>query len=117
MSEEACSSATEAVFESCQVANPVGGRYWVLVQNWLTGQGLDDIDLTIAVVPNTDNGNLTVTGPATSVSAGTPFDVKLTWNEPQLAVGDAWFALVEYGSDKQHLTNAGSLLVKLARSS
>jgi hypothetical protein len=115
--EEACSSATEAVLESCQVANPTGGRYWVMVQNWLTGQGLDDIDLTVAVVPNTDNANLTATGPATSVPAGTPFDVTLTWNEPQLAVGDAWFALVEYGSDKQHPTNAGSLLVKLARSS
>ena len=30
---------------------------------------------------------------------------------------DAWFALVEYGSDKQHPANAGSLLVKLTRKS
>jgi hypothetical protein len=99
------------------VANPVGGKFWVMVQNWLTGQGLDDIDLTVAVVPGADNGNLTVTGPTTSVAAGTPFDVTLAWNEPALAVGDAWFALVEYGSDKQHPTNAGSLLVKLTRAS
>jgi subtilisin family serine protease len=54
--EEVCSSATGAVPESCQVPNPAGGRYWALVQNWLTGQGLDDIDLTIAAVPGTDNG-------------------------------------------------------------
>jgi hypothetical protein len=34
-----------------------------------------------------------------------------------LAVADAWFALVEYGSDKQHPTNAGSLVLKLTRTS
>jgi hypothetical protein len=113
--EEVCSSASEVALESCSVPNPTGGRYWVLVQNWLTGQGLDEIDLAVAVVPGTDNGNLTVQGPATAVAAGTPFDVTLSWNEPTMAVDDAWFALVEYGSDKQHPTNAGSLLVKLTR--
>src|SRR5215210_1780262 len=115
--EEVCSSASETALESCQVPNPVGGTYWVLVQNWATGQALDDIDLAIAVVPGTNNGNLTVQGPTTSVAAGTPFDVTLSWNEPAMAVDDAWFALVEYGSDKQHPTNAGSLLVKLTRTS
>ena len=100
---------------SREVPNPAGGRYWVMVQNWLTGQGIDNVDLAVAVVPGTDNGNLTVTGPTTQVAAGTPFDLRLAWNEPNMAVGDAWFALVEYGSDKQHPTNAGSLLVKLER--
>ena len=113
--EEACSSATEAVLEACSVANPAGGTYWVMVQNWLSGQGLDDIDLAVAVVPGTDNHNLTATGPSGAVAAGTPFDVTLNWNEPALEVNDAWFALVEYGSDRQHPTNAGSVLVKLTR--
>jgi hypothetical protein len=88
-----------------------------MVQNWLTGQGLDNVDLAVAVVPGTDNGNLTVTGPTTAVPAGTPFNLSLNWNEPTMAVDDAWFALVEYGSDRQHPTNAGSLLVKLTRTS
>jgi subtilisin family serine protease len=115
--EEVCSSASDAVLESCSVPNPAGGTYWVMVQNWLSGQGLDDVDLAVAVVPGTDNGNLTVAGPATAVPAGTPFNLNLAWNEPSMAVDDAWFALVEYGSDKQHPTNAGSLLVKLTRTS
>jgi hypothetical protein len=59
--------------------------------------------------------NLTVTGPSGAVPAGTPFDLNLSSNEPAMAVDDAWFALVEYGSDRQHPTNAGSLLVKLTR--
>jgi hypothetical protein len=115
--EEVCSSATEAVLESCQVANPAGGTYWVMVQNWLSGQGLDDIDLAVAVVPGTDNHDLTVTGPSGAVPPNTPFDVTLNWNEPAMAVDEAWFALVEYGSDRQHPTNAGSVLVKLSRTS
>jgi subtilisin family serine protease len=113
--EEVCKSATEAVLESCSVSNPEGGKYWVMIQNWLTGQGLDDIDLSVAVVPGADNHNLTATGPRGAVAANTPFDVSLAWNEPSLAVGDAWFALVEYGSDAQHPTDAGAVLVQLSR--
>src|SRR4051794_24281970 len=115
--EEVCKSASEVVLESCSVPNPTGGRYWVMVQNWATGQGLDDIDLAVAVVPGADNGNLTVQGPATAVPANTPFDVGLSWNVPTMAVDDSWFALIEYGSDRTHPANAGSVLVKLSRTS
>lgn len=115
--EEVCKSASDTALESCSVANPAGGAYWVMVQNWLTGRGVDNVDLAVAVVPGTDNRNLTVTGPSVVVPAGTPFGIGLAWNEPAMAVDDAWFALVEYGSDKQHPTNAGSLLVKLTRTS
>jgi hypothetical protein len=113
--EEVCRSASDAVLESCQVPNPAGGKYWVLVQNWLTGQVLDDVDLTIASVPGTDNGNLKATGPSGTIAAGTPFGLTLAWNEPKLAVGETWFALVEYGADNAHPTSAGSVLVKLSR--
>lgn len=113
--EEVCRSASETAYESCQVPNPAGGRYWVLVQNFLTGQVLDTVDLTVAVVPGTDNGNFKATGPSGPVPAGQPFDLTLAWNEPKLAVGETWFALVEYGSDAAHPTNAGSALVKLTR--
>jgi subtilisin family serine protease len=114
LDEEVCKSATDAVLESCSVSNPAAGTYWVMVQNWLTGQGLDDIDLTVAVVPGTDNGNLRATAQR-STAANTPFDLTLAWNEPKLEVGDAWFALVEYGSDARHPTDAGAALVQLSR--
>jgi hypothetical protein len=103
------------VLESCSVPNPGGGKYWILVQNWLTGQAVDTVDLAVATVPGTDNGNFKVTGPSGSVPAGTPFDLTLAWNEPKLGVGESWFALAEYGSDSAHPTNAGSVLVKLTR--
>jgi subtilisin family serine protease len=115
--EEVCRSASEIWEESCTLKAPAAGTWWVLVQNWQSGPtGVDDVQLTASVIPGTDNGNLTVAGPSGSVPAGQPFDITLAWNEPQLEPGDAWFALVEYGTDGRHPNNAGSLLVKLARS-
>ncbi len=116
--EELCRSASEVALEKCTIKAPEAGTWWVLVQNWAASERLiDDVQLTAAVIGGGDNGNLTVTGPAGSVPANQPFDVTLSWNEPQLQPGDVWFALVEYGADRQHANNAGSMLVKLARPS
>jgi subtilisin family serine protease len=111
--EEVCASASDTAFESCNLANPAGGSYWVLVQNW-AGTGANDVDIVASVVPGTNAGNLTVSGPATA-PANTPFDVTLRWNVPTMAAGETWFALVELGSDKKNPSNAGSLFVKIAR--
>ncbi|MGH9247732.1 MAG: S8 family serine peptidase [Acidimicrobiales bacterium] len=115
-SEEDCRSASEIALESCTLENPDGGTYWVMVQNWLTGQGLDDVTLVTAVIPGTDNGNLTVVGPVGEVPAGTTFDVTLTWNEPAMDPGTTWFALVQMGSSRRNLGNVGSLFVTINRS-
>jgi subtilisin family serine protease len=110
--EEVCRSASEAALESCRLSSPEGGAYWVLVENWLGG--LSNVKLVTSVVPGTSAGNLTVTGPK-SVPANTPFDVTLSWNEPSLAAGDTWFALVELGSDRRNRAKAKALFVKLTR--
>ncbi|MGH3713334.1 MAG: S8 family serine peptidase [Micromonosporaceae bacterium] len=115
LGEEVCRSASEIALESCKVTSPDGGSYWVMVQNFLTGQGLDDVRLETAVVPGTDSGNLTVTGPSGKVPAGSTIDVMLAWNEPDLAPGTTWFALVRLGSDADHPANVGTLLVRLTR--
>jgi subtilisin family serine protease len=113
--EEVCRSASGVWQEKCTLKAPAAGKWWILVQNWASSPALiDDIELTAAVIPGTNNGNLSVTGPS-SVPAGQPFPITLTWNEPTLAVGDYWFALVEYGADSRHPNNAGSMLVKLNR--
>jgi len=113
--EEVCRSASGVWQEKCTLKAPAAGKWSILVQNWASRPALiDTIELTAAVIPGTNNGNLSVTGPA-SVPLGQPFPITLTWNEPSLATGDYWFALVEYGADSRHPNNAGSLLVKLNR--
>ena len=115
LAEELCRSASDTALESCRLGDPEGGKYWIRVQNWLTGGTvIDEVDLVAAVVPGTSAGNLTASGPK-SVAAKTPFDVTLAWNEPGLDPGEAWFGLVELGADRKNPANAGSLFVKLKR--
>lgn len=114
--EEVCRSASETALESCLLANPKPGSYWVVVQNFLTGQVVDDAELVVANVPGTDAGNLTATGPSGVVAAGKPYDVTLAWNEPAMGPGTTWFGLVELGLDRKASPgSAGSLLVRIDR--
>ena len=114
--EEVCRSASGVWQEKCTLKAPAAGKWWILVQNWASSPALiDTIELTAAVIPGTNNGNLFVTGPSSTVPAGQPFDITLSWNIPTLAVGEYWFALVEYGADSRHPNNAGSLLVRINR--
>jgi subtilisin family serine protease len=115
-SEEVCRSASETALEACDLTDPAGGTYWVMVQNWLTGQVVDDVDLVVATVPGSDNGNLTVAGPKGVVSAGSDYDVTLRWDEPAMVPGTTWFALVELAPDKRSPAgSAGSMLVRIDR--
>jgi subtilisin family serine protease len=112
-SEELCRSASDTAMESCALSSLTGGKYWIVVQNWLS-LGLANVKLVTAVIPGVNAGNLTATGPK-AVPAKTPFDVTVTWKEPKLVPGETWFGLVELGSDKQHPNNAKALFVKIER--
>jgi len=115
LAEELCRSASDTALESCRLGDPEGGKFWIRVQNWLTGGAvIDEVDLIAVVVPGASAGNLTATGPKT-VAANTPFDVTLAYNEPGLDPGETWFGLVELGSDRKNPANAGSLFVTLKR--
>ncbi|MDP9443401.1 MAG: S8 family serine peptidase [Actinomycetota bacterium] len=114
--EEVCRSASEVALEACKITDPAAGKYWVMVQNWLTGQVVDDVELVVATVPGTDNGNLTVTGPSGVVREGERYDVTLAWNEPAMKPGTTWFALVELAADgSSPAGSAGSMLVTIDR--
>ncbi len=82
------------------------------MQNWLSGQVVDDVDLVASVVPGTDAGNLSVTGPA-SVATGQQFELTFAWDVASLQPGEAWFGLVELGADRTSTANVGSILVTL----
>jgi hypothetical protein len=114
-SEQVCASAAEATMESCRLDHPEGGTYWIMVMNYLTGQVLDDVTLQTVVIPPADNGNLTVTGPVGSVPAGESFPVELSWDEPGLQPGSAWFGLVRLSSRPDRAGDVGTLLVQLTR--
>ncbi len=113
--EQVCASAGSTAFEACRLVNPAAGTYWIMVQDWLTGRPpQDDVVLQAVVIPGTNNGNLTVSGPG-SVPAGTAFNARVFWNEPAMQAGDVWFGLAELASAPGAPANVGVLLVKIVR--
>jgi subtilisin family serine protease len=112
--EEICRSASETALESCTLTDLEAGTYWVMVQNWLSGTVVDEADLVTTVVPGQDQGNLEVVGPK-RVRAGDPLAVRLAWDEERMTPGTTWNALVQLGSDANHPTNVGTLLVRISR--
>ena len=108
-----CSSATGVWSEYCNLDIPASGTYWILVQNWQgSADQPDAIRLVTAIVEDSDEGNLTVTGPET-VPAATPFDLDVNWDEPSMLPGDFWYAQFEVGSDPATPANLGYVNVDL----
>lgn len=112
-----CASATSSSIETCSVSNPVAGDYYVYVQNWLSsdpsGTTPDTVELATAVVPGTSAGNLTVAlaGGGTSVPAGQPFDLNISWS-----LGSAqrhWYGRFGLGTDAGNPENLGLINLDL----
>lgn len=75
------SSATASALEYYSDLEPLPGSYLILIQNWDGSTEGDAITYASALVPNTDAGNLTLSGPSV-VAANTPFNLTLNYSEP-----------------------------------
>jgi subtilisin-like proprotein convertase family protein len=110
---QVCVSAGGGSYEYCNINDPAEGTWWVLVQNF-TGSG-DQPDLVVmasGAVDDVDNGNMTVTGPA-SVPGGTPFDLDVNWDEPSMVGQDRWYGAFTIGTDPGNPGNVGTINVNL----
>ncbi|MCC7359651.1 MAG: S8 family serine peptidase [Anaerolineales bacterium] len=114
LSEELTFSATGAVLEYVNIDDPAPGVYWVLVQNYAAGSSPDATTLATAAVPDTDAGNLTVTGPV-SVTQLTPFDLRIFWDTPSMVAGDKWYGAFDLGTDSGNPGNIGRTDVDITR--
>lgn len=119
--ERVCTSATGAADEFCDIlaANLSTGLtapvvLKVLVQNYEgSTPGPDTFTLYTGVVGTTATGNLTVTGP-TSVPAGQPFELTLSWNLGADAKnGDLYVGLIRSGSSAATKGDLGYTLIDL----
>lgn len=89
--DEACASATGAVFEYCNLVTPAEGTYFVRVLNFTSSRAgvSDPVKVVTAVVPSTSAGNFNVSAPATS--AGGVVSLTVNVNEPTSKPGDIWY--------------------------
>ncbi|MCP4896989.1 MAG: S8 family serine peptidase [bacterium] len=110
---QVCASATAGSDERCDILTPATGTWWMLVQNYEGSSNQpDDVLVTHAVVPNTDAGNLTATGPAT-VAASTAFDLDLDWNVTPLVGDEIWFGTIDVGTDPGNHGNIGAIMIDI----
>ncbi len=108
------STVTGTAAEYCNIPAPAAGDWWILVQNAdASAAPPDAVTLAYGVVTG-DEGNMSVEGP-TAVPAGTPFDLRLFWDDPALATGDRWYGQFAVGSDAAHPGNVGTVAVNLVR--
>lgn len=110
-----CASASGVSLEYCNVNDPPAGDYWILVHNWqASGMPPDDIALAHAVVPGSDGGNMTVTGPA-SVPVGQTYDLNIHWNSAAIAPFTRWYGQFDVGPDAANPGTIGIVNVDLFR--
>lgn len=109
--EEYGNSATATAFEYLTDWGFPAGFYdiWVMVQNWQgSGAALDDITLTIGVVPidEVDPPNLTILGPSSN-GAGIPFSLDVLWHDIDTEPGDRLYGLMEIAADAEFAVSIG----------
>ena len=114
--EELCASTTPTAAERCELLSPAAGTYWVLVQNWNASAvgAIDDITLSVGVVPETDAGNMSVEGPA-SVAELTPYDLTLYYDITTSMEGDRWYGAFTLGSTALTPGDIGYVPVDIVR--
>ncbi|GAA5193354.1 S8 family serine peptidase [Ferrimonas gelatinilytica] len=114
--EAICYSWTD-MGDFCAINDPAPGTYWAVIGNWKyeyldPDNGKDRILASLAIIPDTDGGNLTVEGPA-STDGLEPFSLKLNYDLPEAEEGDLIYGVVGLGSDAYNDSNLGEFTVKL----
>ncbi|MDA0246194.1 MAG: S8 family serine peptidase, partial [Chloroflexi bacterium] len=108
---QACASTGGSFTEYCNINNPADGTWWILVQSWAgSASQPDSIEYTVAVVPNNDVENWTVTAPSV-IATGDPLTATIAWEEPSFVNGSRWFGHATFGTDAGHPDNLAEVNV------
>ena len=110
-----CQSASGGSLETCEILSPAAGTYYVAIINWSSADPTGDaVDLATAVVANggTDEGNMTVTGPAT-VADQEPYTITVAYDDSSMTAVDKLYGYFTIGSDAGMLDDVATVRVAL----
>jgi hypothetical protein len=94
ITEELCASTSGSYTEYCSLpesgSSLTPGTYWILVQNWSgSGAATDTFTLNWTMIEEDGgSGPIQVEAP-TSITAGVPYSLDLSWALPDLQAGDS----------------------------
>jgi hypothetical protein len=95
-----CQSARGGSEEFCEILSPTAGTFYVAIINFSqVTEGGDPVDLATAVIPvsGADEGNMTISGPAT-VTDSSPYAVTVSYDEPAMTAIDKLYGYFTVGS-------------------
>jgi subtilisin family serine protease len=113
--EVVCEAASIGSREQCRIHNPEPGTWWILVQNYLgsSGSGVDWVKVEYAVLQESEDYSLTVTGPGRHDGGQLPFS--LVWDQPAMRRGERWVGAVGLASSDEELADLGVIPVGVRR--
>lgn len=114
-SEEVCASTTPTDLELCDIANPLPGQWWIVVQNWnaSSGSAVDNVPYEFAVLSEDLDPSLVVSGPA--VHPGGPLTLPIYWDQPAIKASERWIGAVGVASSPDFTANVGVIPVTVDR--
>lgn len=113
--EELCRSTSSGSLESCVLSDPVPGTYWIVLQNWASNRVSDVARVSYAVISDSVDSNLTVVGPGTLPETGTPFEMRVSWDNGQMGNAQRWYGAIQLGPSAGNLDGIGTIPVILNR--
>lgn len=116
--EMLCLSTTYDFANFCSIVEPNAGTYWTVFMNvqvieWGETDKGRTIDFATGVVIG-DNGSLEVSGPISNAGYE-EFNVDLTYNLPEMEIGDVYFGGFDMASNENDLGNIGFIPVTIAQ--
>ncbi len=114
---QVCASTAPSAAESCDVANPEAGTWWILIQNWqgTSPTAADAYTLAQAVVPGESLGNAGIDGPDGPVEAGEPYEIRVHWDLDDTEPGDRWYGTGVLGTSPSTPGDIGTFPITVIR--
>ncbi|MBT1449533.1 S8 family serine peptidase [Glaciecola sp. XM2] len=113
--EELAQSISFDATEEIAINNPDAGNYFIIVQSFsASAQGADNFELRYAVVTDNQDDSLSVDAP-TSLSADTPFDLRIFYKLDDAQLSDDFYGAIDMGTGSGDVNNLGMIVVDIVR--
>ena len=105
----------------CNINQPEEGQYWAIFYNARKGSAQDNyldspvetFQFATTVVTDDVASDMSVDVPASNGKE--PVDIQVNWNKSEMAAGDVYYSLIDFGTSDVNAGNIGKVAFKLIR--
>lgn len=111
--EARCSSTSPDELETCRIARPDAGTWWVRVQLWESNGPSDPVLFDFAAFAEQPDPSLVSFGPG--VHDGGALTLPVFWDQPAMLEDERWTGVISLASSPDFFDNIGTVLVDVKR--